>query len=63
MKMKLQEKYLPIDEYTNKFRELSIHSCVSKIESQIIVRYKSGLRDNIQSEVLTVQLVSIEETY
>ena len=83
MKLKLQEKYLPIDyeealfeellllrqgnssveDYTNKFHELSIRSHVAETERQTIARYKAGLRGDIRKEFLTVRLVSVEEAY
>lgn len=70
MRLKLQEKYLPIDyeemlfeellllrqgnttvdDYTNKFHELSIQIRVSETECQSIARYKAGLRDDIKEE-------------
>jgi len=83
MKLKLQEKYLPVDyeeslfeellllrqgslsveEFTNKFHELSIRSHVSETDRQTIARYKAGLREDIKKELLTVQIVIIEEAY
>jgi hypothetical protein len=83
MKLKLQEKYLPIDyeealfeemlllkqgnlsvdEFTNKFHELSIRSHVSETDRQTIARYKASLREEIKKELLTVRLVSVEEAY
>jgi hypothetical protein len=83
MRLKLQEKYLPIDyeeslfeellthrqgnmtvdEYTNRFHELSIRSQVSETERQSIARYKTGLREDIRRELLTVRLVSVDEAY
>jgi hypothetical protein len=81
MRLKLQEKYLPVDyeemlfeellflrqgattveEYTNRFHELSIRSHVSETERQTIARYKAGLREDIRKDLLTVRLVSVEE--
>jgi hypothetical protein len=83
MRLKLQEKYLPVDyeemlfeellflrqgattveEYTNRFHELSIRSHVSETERQTIARYKAGLREDIRKDLLTVRLVSVEEAY
>jgi hypothetical protein len=83
MKLKLQEKYLPIDyeealfeellllrqgnlsvdEFTNKFHELSIRSRVSETDRQTIAWYKAGLREEIRRELFTVRLVSVEEAY
>jgi hypothetical protein len=82
MKLKLQEKYLPVDyeevlfeellllrqghlsveEFTNKFHELSIRSRILETR-QTIARYKASLREDIKKELLTVRLVSIEEAY
>lgn len=83
MKLKLQEKYLPVyyetvlfkellllrqghlsvEEFTNKFHELSICSSISETGRQTIARYKVGLREDNKKELLTVRLVSIEEAY
>lgn len=83
MKLRLQEKYLPInydeslfeellshrqgnttvDDYTHRFHELSIRSQVSETERQTIVRFKTGLRDDIKRELLTMRLVSLDEAY
>jgi hypothetical protein len=83
MRLKLQEKYLPIDyeeslfeellthqqgnmtldEYTNRFHELSIRSQVFETERQSIAHYKTGLREDIQRELLTVWLVSVDGAY
>jgi hypothetical protein len=83
MRLKPQEKYLPVDyeevlfeellflgqgssmveNYTNKFHELSIRSHVSETEQQNIARYRAGLREDIGKDLLTVRLVSVEEAY
>jgi hypothetical protein len=83
MKLKLEEKYLPVDyeevlfeellllrqghlsveEFTNKFHELSIRSRISGTDRQTIARYKTGLREDIKKELLMVRLVSVEEAY
>jgi hypothetical protein len=83
MKMKLQEKFLPIDyeeslfeelillrqgntsvdEYVNKFHELSVRSQIAETGRQTLARFKAGLRDDIRKELLTVRLVSVEEAY
>lgn len=83
MKLKLQEKYHPVDykevifeellllrqghlsveEFTNKFHELSICNRISETDHQTIARYKTGLREDIKKELLTVWLVSVEEAY
>jgi len=83
MRLKLQEKYLPmdyeeslfeellshrqgnmtIDEYTHRFHELTTRSQVNETEHQSIARYKTGLRDDIRRELLTVRLVSVDEAY
>lgn len=82
MKLKLQEKYLPVDyeefmfeellllrqgnssveEFTNKFHELSIRSRVFETGRQTIARYKAGLREDIKKELI-VRLVRVEEAY
>jgi len=83
LKLKLQEKYIPVDyeevlfeellllrqghlsveEFTNKFHELSICCRVSETDHQTIARYKAGLWEDIKKELLTIRLVSIEEAY
>jgi len=83
MRLKLQEKYLPVDyeevlfeellflrqgtstveDYTNKFHELSIRSHISETERQTIARYRAGLREDIRKDLLIVRLVSVEEAY
>lgn len=50
-----------VDNYTNKFHELSIRSRVSDTERQSIARYKVGLRKDILKELIIVHLTSIEE--
>jgi hypothetical protein len=83
MKMKLQEKYLPIDDeeslfeelvllrqgntsvddYANKFHELSVRSQVAETRRQTLARFKAGLCEDIRKELLTMLLVSVEEAY
>jgi hypothetical protein len=52
-----------VEDYTNKFHELSIRSHISKTERQTITRYRAGLREDIRKDLLTVRLVSVEEAY
>ncbi len=52
-----------VENYTNKFHELSIRSHVSKTERQTIAKYRAGLREDIGKDLLTVRLVSVEEAY
>jgi hypothetical protein len=83
MRLKLQEKYMPVDyeevlfeelfflrqgtstveDYTNKFHELSIRSHISETERQTIARYRAGLREDIRKDLLIVRLVCVEEAY
>lgn len=83
MKMKLQEKYLPldyedslfeelillrqgnmtVDEYTNKFHDLSIRSQIEETGRQTLARFRAGLREDIRKELLTMRLMSVEEAY
>jgi hypothetical protein len=83
MKLKLQEKFLPIDyeealfeelillrqgnmtvdEYANRFHELSVRSQVAETGRQTLARFKAGLRDDLRKELLTVRLMSVEEAY
>jgi len=52
-----------VEDYTNKFHELSIRSRVSETECQTIARYRVRLLEDIRKDLLTVRLVSIEEAY
>lgn len=52
-----------VDDYTNRFHELSIRSQVSETECQSIARYKTGLWDDIWKDLLIVHPMIIEEAY
>jgi hypothetical protein len=54
---------MSVDEYTNKFHDLSIRSQVAETEGQTLARFKAGLWDDIRKELTTVRLMSVEEAY
>lgn len=56
--IKVRAKF--VDEYTNKFHELSIRSRLSKTECQSIARYKVSLHEDIHKQLITVRLTSTE---
>lgn len=59
----LRQGNMTVDEYTNRFHELSVRSQIMETAKQMLARFKAGLRDNLQKELLTVRLISVEEAY
>lgn len=59
----LRQGNMTVDEYTNRFHELSVRSHITENARQNLARFKVGLRDDLRKELLTVRLISVEEAY
>ena len=54
---------MTVDQYTDRFHELTVRSKVVENEQQTPAHYRTGLRNELRKETLIAQLLSIDETY
>ncbi|CAI9757883.1 unnamed protein product [Fraxinus pennsylvanica] len=59
----LKQGLMSVNQNTDKFYELIVRSQVVESDHQAIARYRSGLRSDIQRELMKQRLMSIEEMY
>ncbi|KAL5834280.1 hypothetical protein ACOSQ4_013777 [Xanthoceras sorbifolium] len=52
-----------VDQYTERFHELTIRSKTNETEAQVLARYLKGLKVDIRKEMLTACLYNVEEAY
>ncbi|KAL5825104.1 hypothetical protein ACOSQ3_021167 [Xanthoceras sorbifolium] len=52
-----------VDQYTERFHELSVRSKAIETETQSLARYLNGLKNEIRSDMLTARVYSVEEAY
>lgn len=58
-----RESKATVDQYTERFHELTVRSRAIETESQTLARYLSGLKTELQKEMLTARVYSVEEAY
>ncbi|KAI9181871.1 hypothetical protein LWI28_019506 [Acer negundo] len=54
---------LSVDQYIERFHELTVRSKVNESEVQLLARYLKGLKPDIRKEMLTARLYNVEEAY
>jgi hypothetical protein len=59
----MQGMHMTIDQYTEKFHDLSVRSQVMETDQQTLARYLRGLRVDIRRDMFTAKLFSIDEAY
>lgn len=52
-----------VDQYTERFHELTVRSKTNETEAHVLARYLKGLKVDIRRELLTVRLYNVEEAY
>ena len=52
-----------MEQYTDKFHELTICSRIAETDQQILARYRNGLRGELYKEMLIARLITVEEAY
>ncbi|KAK0599825.1 hypothetical protein LWI29_008971 [Acer saccharum] len=58
-----QEPKASVDQYTERFHELTVRSKAVETEVQTLARYLNGLKTSIRKDMLTARVYSVEEAY
>jgi len=58
-----QNNRTTVDQYTERFHELTVRRKTNETESQVLARYLKGLKPDIRKDMLTTQLYNVEEAY
>ena len=58
-----QNNRTTVDQYTERFYELTVRSKTNETESQVLARYLKGLKPDICKDILTARLYNVEEAY
>jgi hypothetical protein len=61
--LQLRQGTLIVEQYTNKFHELTVRSKIVEIDQQTLARYRNGLRGELYKEMLIARLITVEEAY
>jgi len=62
-KLQHRQGSLSVDQFTDRFHELTIRSKVVETEQQTLARYLTGLRSELRKEMWTTRLINVEEAY
>jgi len=57
----MQGMHMIVDQYTEKFHDLSVRSQVMETDQQTFVRYLRGLRVGIRRDMFTTKLFSVNK--
>lgn len=52
-----------VDQYTERFHELTVRSKTNETEPQVLARYLKGLKPDIRRDMLSARLCNVEEAY
>ncbi|KAL5835139.1 hypothetical protein ACOSQ4_014636 [Xanthoceras sorbifolium] len=58
-----QEPKASIDQYTERFHELTVRSKAVETETQTLARYLNGLKSELRKEMLTARVYNVDEAY
>ncbi|KAH7549905.1 hypothetical protein JRO89_XS13G0103300 [Xanthoceras sorbifolium] len=58
-----QEPKASIDQYTERFHELTVRSKAVETEKQTLARYLNGLKSELRKEMLTARVYNVDEAY
>ncbi|KAG6738607.1 hypothetical protein POTOM_058227 [Populus tomentosa] len=61
--LQLRQGSLSVDQFTDRFHELTVRSKVTETEQQTLARYRTGLRNDLRKEMWTARLINVEEAY
>jgi len=61
--LQLRQGSLTVDQYTDRFHELTVRSRIAETDQQTLARYRNGLRGELYKEMLIARLIMVEEAY
>ena len=61
--LQLRQGSLSVDQFTDRFHELSVRSRVVETEQQTLARYRTGLRSDLRKDMWIARLINVEEAY
>nr|TKS12861.1 hypothetical protein D5086_0000059170 [Populus alba] len=61
--LQLRKGSLSVDQFTDRFHELTVRSKVMETKQQTLARYRTGLRNDLCKEMWTARLINVEEAY
>ncbi|KAA8548248.1 hypothetical protein F0562_004491 [Nyssa sinensis] len=61
--LQLRQGSLSVDQFTDRFHELTVRSKIVETEQQTLARYRTGLRSELRREMWTARLINVEEVY
>jgi hypothetical protein len=61
--LQLRQGSLSVDQFTDRFHELTVRSKVVETKQQTLARYRTGLRNDLRKEMWNAHLIKVEEAY
>ncbi|KAG6745026.1 hypothetical protein POTOM_051668 [Populus tomentosa] len=61
--LQLRQGALTVDQYTDRFHELTTRSRIVETDQQTLARYWNGLRGDLYKEMLIARLINVNEAY
>jgi hypothetical protein len=61
--LQLRQGTLTVEQYTDKFHELTVRSKIIETDQQTLARYRNGLHGELYKEMLIARLITVEEAY
>jgi len=61
--LQLRQGSLSVDQFTDRFHELTVRSRVVETEQQSLARYRTRLCNDLRKEMWTARLINVEEAY
>ncbi|KAA8530465.1 hypothetical protein F0562_005174 [Nyssa sinensis] len=61
--LQLRQGSLSVDQFTDRFHELTVRSKIVETEQQTLARYRTGLRSELRREMWTARLINVDEAY
>ncbi|XP_042984718.1 uncharacterized protein LOC122313623 [Carya illinoinensis] len=61
--LQLRQGTLTVDQYTNRFHELTVRIKVVENEQQTLAHYRMGLRNELRKEMLIARLLRVDKAY
>ncbi|KAG6778073.1 hypothetical protein POTOM_017918 [Populus tomentosa] len=61
--LQLRQGSSTVDQYTDRFHELTTRSRIVETDQQTLARYRNGLRGDLYKEMLIARLINVNEAY
>ncbi|KAJ0007621.1 hypothetical protein Pint_30467 [Pistacia integerrima] len=61
--LQLRQGSLSVDQFTDRFHELTVRNKIEETEQQTLARYLTRLRSELRREMWTTRLINVEEAY